>query len=94
MNLHAAAPRLSVDAFNAWVADAPRGDRLEYHSGFLAIDREEGRSNLSPAARKRCNELANVAAKAAAESKVALVQRRIGPGAFSYIAERARPTKS
>jgi hypothetical protein len=76
--------------FCAWLGQAEPGDVLEYHRGFLVVD-------LTPFGNPMCSEarldLARTSARAydlAEPGFVHLVQRRLGPDHFSYLAI-ARP---
>jgi hypothetical protein len=70
--------------FCVWVGQALPGDRIEYHRGFLALDREDSRSGHPDAAQLR--RLADRARWAAEAGLVHLVQRRLGPDRFAYLA--------
>lgn len=84
------APRLDEIALCAWVAHAEPGDALAYHRGLLAIDRgPSGQPFLSPEARAIAK-TGNMAMKLAERGFVHLVQRRLAPDQFLYIAI-ARP---
>ena len=75
-------------AFAVWVGEAAPGDRLEYHRGFLGVERK---ALPQPATeRRRLTELANAAHDAFEAGLVHLVQQRIDAGQFAYIAV-ARP---
>ncbi|MCA8882121.1 MAG: hypothetical protein KDA73_19685 [Rhodobacteraceae bacterium] len=82
---------LTEIAFCSWVAQALPGDTLAYHRGFLALDREGGR--LGEAETLRLRRLADRARWAAETGLVHLVQRRLGPERFVYlaIARRKKP---
>jgi hypothetical protein len=84
---HAALP---AALFRAWVARAKPGERLEYHQGFLTVDRSPG-SRLAEHERRLLTTLAGAALSAAEADQVHLVQRRNGPADFSYLAIKARP---
>ncbi|KAF0173132.1 MAG: hypothetical protein FD162_2010 [Rhodobacteraceae bacterium] len=81
---------LSEIQFCAWVAQALPGDRLEYHRGFLACDITPVVSKLGDNERKELRLLASRAYWTEAKGLVHLVQKRLGPDRFSYIAI-ARP---
>ena len=89
--LHGASgPEIDEIALAAWIAQAEPGDSLVYHRGFLAVDATSVISKLS-AERQRTLQLVAAAARRAAEQNlVHLVQSRLGPDAFAYIAV-ARP---
>ena len=75
-------------AFAVWVGEAAPGDRLEYHRGFLCVDRK---APLLPATeRRRMADLADAAYAAFEAGLVHLVQQRIDAGHFAYVAI-ARP---
>ena len=84
------APRLDEIALCAWVAHAEPGEALAYHRGLLAIDRgPPGQPFLSPEARAVAK-TGNMAMKLAERGFVHLVQRRLAPDQFLYLAI-ARP---
>jgi len=76
--------------FCAWVAQTLPGDRLEYHRGFLVLDTFPLFSRLDDKARDALRKLANRTFHAAEQGLVHLVQERVGPDCFAYIAV-ARP---
>ena len=76
--------------FCQWVGEALPGEWLEYHRGFLAIDAAPDLSPLRSEERKRLVALAECARWASDHRLVHLVQRRIGPDRFAYLAI-ARP---
>lgn len=73
-----------------WIGQAVPGEALEYHRGFLALDTVEMFSRLEPAEREELVRMARRAYWAAEQGLVHLVQRRLGPDCFSYLAI-ARP---
>lgn len=81
---------LSEIEFAAWVAQAAPGDRLEYHRGFLVLDTFALFSHLDDRARVELTQLARRAFWAAEQGLVHLVQERLAPDRFAYIAV-ARP---
>ena len=85
-------PRLSEIELCAWIAQAEPGAVLEYHRGFLALDRTSfGRFADTPAR----SELALLGTRAhdlADRGLVHLVQLRHGPEDYSYLAI-ARPRR-
>ena len=84
--------RLTEIEFCAWIAQATPGDVLEYHRGALAIDRMRGMSLLDARDCARLNLLADRTFAAAEQGLVHLVQCRLGPDDFSYLAiARPRP---
>jgi len=81
---------ISEIEFCGWVGQAVPGDRLEYHRGFLVLDAFPVISKLSDPDRKRLALLGGRVFWAAEAGLVHLVQERIGPDHFAYIAI-ARP---
>jgi len=79
--------------FCAWVAQAVPGDRLEYHRGFLVLDTFPELSKLGDNERNELRLLASRAFWAGEQGLVHLVQERLGPNLFSYLAI-ARPQTS
>lgn len=82
--------RLTEIELCAWIAQADPGDLIEYHRGALSIDRLPGMSKLPCMERDRVHALADCAFLAAEKRLVHLVQYRLGPDRFSYLAI-ARP---
>lgn len=76
--------------FCAWVAQALPGDRLEYHRGFLVLDTFPGLSKLGDNERTELALLGRRAFWTEGQGLVHLVQERLGPDLFSYLAI-ARP---
>ena len=76
--------------FCAWVAQALPGDRLEYHRGFLVLDTFRGLSKLGDNERTELALLGKRAFWTEGQGLVHLVQERLGPDLFSYLAI-ARP---
>ncbi len=92
--IHAALPDrpFTEIEFCAWVAQALPGDRLEYHRGFLVLDTFPLFSRLDDKARDALRKLANRTFHAAEQGLVHLVQERVGPDCFAYIAvARSKP---
>jgi len=83
-------PRLSEVELCVWVSQAAPGDTLEYHRGFLAVDRTPYGQFMDTPARAALELLADRAHALAEQELVHLVQRRCGPFDFSYLAI-ARP---
>jgi hypothetical protein len=79
---------ISMCAFERWVASAARGVRIEYHRGFLILDRSPG-SKLAARHRRQLARLADATLRAAETGQVHLVQRRRGPFDFAYLAIKA-----
>ncbi|WP_245624837.1 hypothetical protein [Jannaschia seosinensis] len=74
----------------AWVAQAEDGDALIYHRGFLVVDADRTVSTLPADRRLAVRGLADAAFRAAEQGLVHLVQERVGPNRFAYLAI-ARP---
>ncbi len=72
-----------------WAASAARGEAHEYFRGELAKTRKDlnMRGVANPIARANCDN-ANEAWRLYERGVVTLIQQRIGPRAFSYIAVR------
>jgi hypothetical protein len=85
-----AARPLSEMGFAGWVGAAAPGDRLEYHRGHLACDIVPVISKLPETDRAALKQTAARAWWAAEQRLVHLVQERLGPDLFAYIAI-ARP---
>lgn len=80
-------PRPLTDIeFCAWIGQAVPGDRLEYHRGFLGIDTTAVISTLPEPERRRLGALASAAYRAFDAALVHLVQVRLGPDRFAYLA--------
>ena len=90
--IHAIRPDRPVSEieFCAWVAQAVPGERLEYHRGFLVLDTFALFSRLDDKAREALRKLAGRTFWAAENGLVHLVQERVGPDCFAYVAV-ARP---
>lgn len=77
----------------AWVAQALPGDALEYHRGFLCLDRTPFGRVISPEQREALIRTSARARQLAEDGLVHLAQRRVAAGEFSYLAI-ARPRGS
>ena len=77
---------LREEDFCGWIGQADPGDRLEYHRGLLAVDRRENLSLLGNADRLELCAIADRALALADEGRLLLVQKRHGPGDYSYLA--------
>jgi hypothetical protein len=85
-------PRLNEVELCAWIAQAEPSAVLEYHRGFLALDRTAfGRLGETPA-RAALSMLGNRAHDLAERGLVHLVQHRHGAEDYSYLAI-ARPRR-
>jgi hypothetical protein len=79
-------------ALTAWLSQAAPGETIEYHRGFLGIDRTPLGQPMSPEDRGHLVRVAERAMRLAEQGLVHLVQRRLGADTFSYLAvARARP---
>lgn len=84
--------QLTEIEFCAWVAQAAPGEVLEYHRGFLGLDRSACGRSMSVESRAVLSRTSNRAWQLAEQGLVHLVQRRNGPDDFSYLAiARPRP---
>ena len=80
-------------SFCAWVSQAEPGAALIYHRGFLAVDVASLISKLTPEQRRILRDLAAAAWRAAEQGLVHLVQERLAPDRFAYLAiARSNPT--
>ena len=87
--------RLAEMDFAGWVGAAAPGDRLEYHRGFLAVDTIPMISKLPEADRAALKQVGARAWWAAEQRLVHLVQERLGPDLFAYIAiARPKPKRA
>ncbi len=86
---------LTEAQFCAWVGQSVPGAVIEYHRGFLAIDTVRASSDLVEPVRKELVRIGRRVWWAAEKNLVHLVQRRLGPDCFSYLAiVRGRPKES
>ncbi|HET6377006.1 MAG TPA: hypothetical protein VFG05_01650 [Methylocella sp.] len=84
--------RLTEAEFCGWLGQAAPGDIIEYHRGFLALDRMPAAQRLAERDRTELLKLARRALWAAEHDLVHLVQSRHGPDDYSYLAiARHRP---
>jgi len=83
-------PVLTEIEFCSWLSQAAPGDVLEYHRGFLAVDRMPFGNPMAPEAREELGRMSARAMLLAEQGLAHLVQRRLGPDRFSYLAI-ARP---
>jgi len=74
----------------AWVAQAEAGEALIYHRGFLVVDADKTVSTLPTERRIALLRVADAAFRAAEQGLIHLVQERVGPDRFAYVAI-ARP---
>jgi hypothetical protein len=81
--------KVTIADLENWLAVAAPGDALEYHRGFLAMDRSVGRP-LGDDDGKELNRVADAAMALAQSGLVHLVQRRHGSCDYTYIAIASR----
>ena len=74
----------------AWLGQAKAGDVLEYHQGFLALDRSSHGDAFRERERAAVGGIADQAMRLAEHGFVHLLQRRVCSERFSYLAI-ARP---
>ena len=74
----------------AWLGQAEAGDVLEYHQGFLALDRSTRKDSVKERERAALGRVADQAMRLAEHGLVHLLQRRVRDERFSYLAI-ARP---
>ena len=92
IGVRTASPRLTDVELCAWIAQAEAGARIEYHRGFLGIDVTPVISTLPETDRRKLADLGQAALGAFEKGLVHLVQERMGPDRFAYIAiARPRP---
>lgn len=91
-----ARPRPLTDIeFCAWIGQAMPGDRLEYHRGFLGIDTTAVISTLPGTGPPQAGCAGGAAHRAFEAGLVHLVQVRLGPDRFAYLATaRTRPRRT
>lgn len=83
--------RISESDLSAWVAQAAPDDSLEYHRGFLAVDRTPFGEPMSASERNLLVRTSLRAMLLADAGFIHLVQRRFGSDRFSYLAVARRP---
>ena len=86
----AVVPRLDEIALCAWLAQAEPGEALAYHQGSLAIDRCPPSQPFQAPEARALAKTSDMAMKLAERGFVHLVQRRLAPDQFLYLAI-ARP---
>jgi hypothetical protein len=82
-------PIEGASEFAAWLRTAAPGDRAIYYLGQLTVDRSVGSSPFTEQRRSLVDHLANEVLAAAVADRVVLVQQRLGPRMFAYIAVAA-----
>ena len=84
--------RMTAIEFFAWMVQATPGDQLQYYRGFLVLDTFSLSDRLCDSQRVELARLAACAFRAAESGLVHLVQKKLGPYAFAYIAvARSKP---
>ena len=78
--------KLDETTFCAWVAQAKPGDALEYHRGFLSLDRGCTDQEKLTEHQAKLSEMAERALDLAERGFLHLVQQRIGEACFRYLA--------
>ena len=86
-------PPISEADLVAWIVRAGPGDRLTYWRGHLARDVWSLGSQMREADRRRLARVGRLAWGLAEDGWVHLVQERLEPGTFAYIAI-ARPKRN
>ena len=88
-------PAITEIELCAWLAQADPDDVLEYYRGLLAVDRAPYGQPMSAKDRFALGLLGDRAMRLADHGFVHLLQRRLGPDNFSYLAiARPRPRTS
>ena len=77
---------LTENEFSDRIADAVPGQVITYYVGLLAHDRWAMSMKLPEPRRVELNAIANHALQLAEVGRVHLLQRRVGPGRFAYLA--------
>ncbi|MFN4016727.1 MAG: hypothetical protein ACK4JB_15410 [Reyranella sp.] len=81
-----AASVLDEVQFCAWVAQGEAGDTLAYHQGFLAVDLGPLSRTMPEAQRTVLNRMRTRAFSLAQRGFLHLVQHRLAPDQFLYVA--------
>ncbi|PZV39026.1 hypothetical protein [Mesorhizobium kowhaii] len=80
---------VSEPDFCSWLQTAAPGNAIEYHRGFLILDAAQPcRGKLALQRQQELIQLRHLAYWAAEQELVLLVQRRLAPDTFSYLAVR------
>ena len=72
--------------FEEWIEHTEPGQRVEYHRGYLVIDRARGFSPFAEKLRRELDAVADRALVLAEDGRLLLVQQRHGYGDYSYFA--------
>lgn len=79
--------------FMQWIADADPGETIEYHTGFLFVDRVRGIESQDISA-PEIRLIADAALDLQQRGLIELTQRRIGDYRYSYLATARRKPKA
>ncbi len=91
-SLYKPAVSLTEGGFCDWIANAMVGQSIEYHEGFLLLDRSETVSELPTKERARLHAVARRAWIACELGLVHLVSLKVEEGRYRYIAVRSTST--
>ncbi|MFM2005559.1 MAG: hypothetical protein RLZZ09_1214 [Pseudomonadota bacterium] len=80
---------LNETAFCDWIARARVGQAIQYHEGFLMLDRAEATSDLPAKDRTRLHAVARRAWIACELGLIHLFSQRVGDGHYRYFAVRS-----
>ena len=80
------APKVSEIKLMAWVDTSAPGAWLVYHDGFLAVDTTANVSSLNKPDLEDLRATASVAFRLCELGRIHLVQERLGPDRFAYVA--------
>lgn len=80
-----------INDFRIWLSQAHPGERFTYYTGDLYHDRQRESGVLPIPERILLSQLADEVYRAARTDQILLVQRRVGPSNFEYMAVRRRP---
>ena len=78
--------KLNETSFCAWVAQARPGDVLEYHRGFLCLDRGTPEQTNKKPHQIQLDEMSARAFDLAERGFLHLLQQRVGDACFRYMA--------
>jgi hypothetical protein len=81
--------KLTEERFANWIGDALVGQSIQYHEGFLLLDRSESSSGLAAKERIRLHSIARRAWIACELGLVHLFSLKLADGNYRYIAIRS-----
>ena len=81
--------KLTEEYFANWIGDAMVGQSIQYHEGFLLLDRSESSSGLAFKERNRLHSVARRAWIACELGLVHLFSLKVADGRYRYIAIRS-----